>query len=388
MASLNACDFYGLDEFLTQEQSLARKTAKDFIAKHVSPRIKESFEAGYFLEDLPEIMGGLGLLGANLSGYGCAGMDSLSYGLIMKELERCDSGLRSFASVQTSLCMYAIHEFGSEEQKEKYLPKMAQGKIIGCFGLTEPDVGSNPEAMGTNAKKQGSHFILNGSKTWITNAPISQLAIVWAKTHEGIRGFLVEKGTPGFSIARIKNKLSLRASETGTLFFQSCKIPEENLLPKTLGLKSALSCLNQARFGISFGVLGAAEECLQEALTYTQSRVMFEKPLASFQLVQEKLVHMSTEITKANLLAFRLAQLKESKKVKPAQICMAKQNNTKIALDCARLARDLLGANGVSNDYNSMRHMCNLESVFTYEGTDHIHKLVIGQEITGFSAFF
>ncbi|MES2614440.1 MAG: acyl-CoA dehydrogenase family protein [Bdellovibrionota bacterium] len=385
--SLNPIDFYSLTDSFTNEQNLVQSTARDFVEKKCRPLIKECFEKGVFAKELVQEMAALGFLGANLHGYECAGLDELSYGFIMKELERCDSALRSFASVQTSLAMYAIHAFGSEEQKNKFLPEMAKGKSIGCFGLTESDFGSNPAGMKTFAKKQGKDFILNGSKTWITNAPLSDVAVVWANTDDGIRGFLVEKNTKGFSAPEIHYKLSLRASVTGSLYFDNCLIPAENLLPKTEGLKNALMCLNQARFGIAFGVLGAAEDCLSEALNYTKERVMFQKPLASFQLVQRKLALMTTEITKANLLAVQLAKLKHDKKIKPAQISMAKQNNTQIALDCARTTRDMLGANGISGEYNCMRHMCNLESVYTYEGTNDIHLLVVGQELTGIAAF-
>ena len=383
---LNPIDFYNLSDSLSNEQNLIQRTARDFVDKRCKLLIKECFEKGLFAKELVQEMGSLGFLGANLEGYECAGLDQLSYGLIMKELERCDSALRSFASVQTSLAMYAIHEFGSEEQKNKFLPQMAKGKMIGCFGLTEPDFGSNPAGMKTFAKKQGKDFILNGSKTWITNASIADVAIVWAKTEEGMRGFLVEKNTKGFSAPEIHYKLSLRASVTGSLYFDNCLIPAENVLPKSAGLKSPLMCLSQARFGIAFGVLGAAEDCLTEALTYTKERLI-KAPDRRLKLVQRKLALMCTEITKANLLAFHLAKLKQNKKIVPAQISMAKQNNTQIALDCARTARDMLGANGVSGEYNCMRHMCNLESVYTYEGTNDIHLLVVGQELTGLAAF-
>ena len=385
--SLPATDFFQLSDSYSSEQKLIQQTAHNFVEKNCRPLIKESFEKGIFARDLAEEMGNIGFLGANLEGYDCPGLDHLSYGLIMKELERCDSALRSFASVQTSLAMYAIHAFGSEDQKNKFLPQMAKGKIIGCFGLTEPDFGSNPAGMKTFATKKGPDYILNGSKTWITNAPIADVAIVWANTEEGIRGFLVEKNTPGFSAPEIHYKLSLRASVTGSLYFDNCLIPAENFLPKTVGLKNPLMCLNQARFGISFGVLGAAEDCLMDALNYAKERIMFRKPLAGFQLIQRKLALMTTEITKANLMALHLAKLKQDKTITPAQISMAKQNNTQIALECARTARDILGANGISGEYRSMRHMCNLESVYTYEGTNDIHLLVVGQELTGLSAF-
>jgi glutaryl-CoA dehydrogenase len=385
--TLNPTDFYNLQASLSEEKILIQQTARDFVEKKCKPLMKECFEKGVFPKELVQELGSIGFLGANLHGYDCAGLDELSYGLIMKELERCDSAIRSFASVQTSLAMYAIYAFGSEEQKNKFLPQMAKGKCVGCYGLTEPDFGSDPGGMKTFAKKKGKDFILNGSKTWITNATIADVAVVWAKTEDGIRGFLVEKGTKGLSAPEIHYKLSLRASVTGSLYFDNCLIPEENLLPKTVGLKNALMCLNQARFGIAFGVLGAAEDCFMEALNYTNQRIMFNKPLAGFQLVQRKLALMATEITKGNLLAYQLAQLKQDKKIVPAQISMAKQNNVQIALDCARTTRDLLGANGISGEYNCMRHMCNLESVYTYEGTNDIHLLVVGQELTGLAAF-
>jgi glutaryl-CoA dehydrogenase len=383
----DVANFFDLYSEVTSEQKLVQQTAKDFVQKKCAPLIKEAFEKALFPKELILEMGALGFLGANLEGYGCAGFDEVSYGFIMKELERCDSAFRSFASVQSSLAMYAIHAFGSEDQKNHFLPKMAKGEYVGCFGLTEPDFGSNPAGMKTFAKKEGSSFVLNGSKTWITNASISDVAVVWAQTEDGVRGFLVEKGTKGFVTQEIHEKLSLRASITGTLFFENCSIPSENMLPNTTGLKNALMCLNQARFGIAFGVLGAAEDCFHEALSYSKERIMFGKPLASFQLIQQKLALMATEITKGNLLAMQLAKLKHEKKIKPAQISMAKQNNVKIAMDCARTARDILGANGISGEYHSMRHMCNLESVYTYEGTNDIHLLVLGQELTGIAAF-
>lgn len=384
---MDVADFFDPYSEVTSEQKLVQQTAKDFVQKKCAPLIKEAFEKALFPKDLILEMGSLGFLGANLEGYGCAGFDEISYGFIMKELERCDSAFRSFASVQSSLAMYAIHAFGSEDQKNYFLPRMAKGEYVGCFGLTEPDFGSNPAGMKTFAKKEGDSFVLNGSKTWITNASISDVAVVWAQTDEGVRGFLVEKGTKGFVTQEIHEKLSLRASITGTLFFENCTIPAENMLPNTVGLKNALMCLNQARFGIAFGVLGAAEDCFHEALSYSKERIMFGKPLASFQLIQQKLALMATEITKGNLLAMQLAKLKHEKKIKPAQISMAKQNNVKIAMDCARTARDILGANGISGEYHSMRHMCNLESVYTYEGTNDIHLLVVGQELTGIAAF-
>jgi len=383
----SSTDFFDVFDELTSEQKLIQQTARAFVEKECQPLITNAFEKGVFPKEVMRKMGGLGFLGANLHGYGCAGLDEVSYGLILRELERCDSAFRSFASVQSSLAMYAIYAFGSEEQKNRFLPNMALGESVGCFGLTEPDFGSNPAGMKTVAKKQGNTFVLNGSKTWITNATIADVSIVWAQTDEGIRGFLVEKGTEGFETHEIHQKLSLRASVTGSLFFKNCVVPETHLLPKTVGVKNALMCLNQARFGIAFGVLGAAEDCFQEALKYAKERIMFGKPIASFQLVQRKLAIMATEITKGNLLAMKLAKLKHKGKLKPAQISMAKQNNVQIAMECARMARDILGANGISGEYHCMRHMCNLESVYTYEGTNDIHLLVVGQELTGIGAY-
>jgi glutaryl-CoA dehydrogenase len=384
---IQAADFLGAFENIDESQRLIKETVRRFVSEKFQPNIHENYEKAIFPRELIQEMGSLGLLGCNLTGYGCPGLDEVSYGLIMKELERGDSGLRSFASVQSSLAMYAIHAFGSEDQKNYFLPKMATGEFIGCFGLTEPDFGSNPAGMKTYAKKDANNWILNGSKTWITNAPIANVAVVWAQTDSGIRGFLVEKGTKGFSAPEIHHKLSLRASITGSLFFDNCKIPDSNRLEKTEGLKNALMCLNQARFGIIFGVLGAAEDCLNEAISYTKERIMFNKPLASYQLIQRKLAIMATEIAKGSLVAMQLAKLKHEKKIQPSQISMGKQNNVQIALDCARTARDILGANGISGEYRCMRHMCNLESVYTYEGTNDIHILVVGQQLTGIPAF-
>lgn len=380
-------DFLDLESTLSAEQKLVVEMVRQFVDQTYRPLLRNAYEKGVFpMEVIPQL-GALGLLGAQLKGYGCTGLDSLAYGLIMKELERGDSGLRSFASVQGSLVMYPIHAFGSETQKQRWLPLLREGKAIGCFGLTEPDFGSNPAGMRTNAKKDGTDWILNGSKTWITNASAADVAVVWAKTESGVRGFLVEKGTKGFEQRAIHGKLSLRASVTGSLFFQDCRIPGENILPETVGLKNALMCLNQARYGIAFGALGAAEDCLTEALEYSKNRIMFDKPLASFQLIQRKLAIMATQITTGQLLANRLAELKAAGTLQPAQISMAKQNNVLLALESARTARDILGANGVSDEYRCMRHACNLESVYTYEGTNDIHLLIVGQSLTGIQAF-
>jgi glutaryl-CoA dehydrogenase len=333
-------------------------------------------------------MGGLGFFGANLEGYGCAGMNNIEYGLLMQEIERGDSGLRSFVSVQGALVMYPIHAYGSEEQKQRWLPKLQAGKAIGCFGLTEPDFGSNPSGMRTRAEKRGSQWVLNGEKTWITNGTLADVAIVWARTPQGIQGFLVEKGTPGFTASDIHGKLSMRASVTSSLQLADCAIPEENVLPLAQGLKAALGCLSQARFGIGWGVLGAAMDCFETARSYSITRKQFDdKPIASHQLVQEKLAWMITEITKGQLLALQVGKLKDAGKVEAAHISMLKRNNVAMALECARLSRDLLGANGIMDEYPIMRHMCNLETVKTYEGTDHIHALVIGEKVTGVPAY-
>lgn len=387
MEAFRGVDFYELDDLLSDEEKMIRKTVRDFVQKEAFPHIRESYEKAIFPKHLISKMAELGFLGAQLNGYGCTGLNSMSYGLIMQELERGDSGLRSFVSVQGALVMYPILTFGSDEQKAKWLPSLQQGKAIGCFGLTEPSSGSDPSSMQTKAEKKGNTYILNGSKAWITNGSVADVAVVWAKTSEGMRGFLVEKGMPGFEARDIVGKFSLRASVTSELFFQNCKIPATHLLPKTEGLKSALMCLNQARYGIVWGVLGAAMDCYQQALDYSKTRIVFKKPLASFQLVQNKLSWMISEITKAQLLAWRLGTLKDQGKVKHYQISLAKKNNCWMALEIARMARDMLGANGTAYDYSVGRHMCNLEAVKTYEGTDDIHALIVGEAITGLSAF-
>jgi glutaryl-CoA dehydrogenase len=336
---------------------------------------------------MPE-MARLGFLGANLEGYGCAGMSNVEYGLLMQELERGDSGLRSFCSVQGALVMYPILTFGSEEQKQRWLPELQSGRAVGCFGLTEPGYGSNPAGMKTTARRDGGAWILNGEKTWITSGSVADVAVVWARSEEGVRAFLVEKGTPGFSSADIHGKLSMRASVTSSLYLADCRVPESARLPQAIGLKAALSCLSQARFGIGWGVLGAAMDCLETARRYTLDRRQFDdRPIASHQLVQEKLAHMATELTKAQLLALHCGRLKDQGRLDPAHISMLKGNNVRMALECARTSRDLLGANGITSDYPIMRHMANLESVYTYEGTDHIHTLVIGERLTGIPAY-
>ncbi len=388
MSSYRGVDFYRTDDLLSEEEKLVRGTVRAFVSEKVIPIIDRHFEEATFPMHLIPEMAGLGIFGANLpEEFACAGMNEVSYGLVMQELERGDSGLRSFASVQGALVMYPIFTFGSEEQKRCWLPMLARGEKIGCFGLTEPDHGSDPGSMVTRARKQGGCWILNGAKSWITNGTIADVAVVWAKVDERVRGFLVEKGTPGFTAPEIKHKMSLRASITSQLVFEDCEVPEENLLPKSDGLKSPLMCLNQARYGIAWGSLGAAMACYNAALEYSKSRIQFGRAIAGYQLVQEKLVYMLTEITKGQLLALQLGRLKDAGKLRFTQTSLAKRNNVAIALETARLARDVLGANGISLEFPVIRHMCNLESVKTYEGTHDIHALIVGQEITGLSAF-
>jgi glutaryl-CoA dehydrogenase len=381
-------DYLMFDSLLTEEERLIRQTAREFVDDRVIPLIRDAYNTGTFPKHLISEMGALGFYGANLEGYGCAGLNNIEYGLIMQELERGDSGLRSFVSVQGALVMYPLHAQGSEAQKQRWLPRLQSGEAIGCFGLTEPGYGSNPSAMRTTAVKDGANWILNGEKTWITNGSVADIAIVWARTPDGIRGFLVERGTPGFHSSDIHGKLSMRASVTSSLHFADCVIPAENQLPGAKGLKSALACLTQARFGIGWGVLGAAMDCYETARVYTLNRKQFDdRPIAAHQLVQEKLAWMITEITKGQLLAMQVAKIKDAGKVEAAHISMLKRNNVAIALECARLSRDLLGANGIMDEYPIMRHMCNLETVKTYEGTDHIHTLVIGERVTGIAAY-
>jgi glutaryl-CoA dehydrogenase len=381
-------DFYALDEELSSEERLVRDTVRRFVDDEIIPIISQHFQAGTFPMELVPKFAELGMLGANIKGYGCAGLGEVAYGLIMQELERGDSGIRSFCSVQGSLCMYPIYAFGSEEQKQQWLPLMAKGEVIGCFGLTEPDFGSNAEGMITRAERtRGGGFRINGRKRWITNGNIAKLAIIWAKLDGVIRGFLVPTSTRGFTAQKIEDKFSLRASVTSELILEDVEVGEESILPNVQGMKGPLSCLSQARAGIAFGVIGAAMGSYECALSYAKDRVQFSRPIAGYQLVQQKLVHMVTEITKAQLLALRLMRLKEQKKVKPVQISLAKRNNVFHALEIARMARDILGANGIMFEYPISRHMLNLETVYTYEGTHDIHTLIVGQYITGISAF-
>jgi len=360
---------------------------RSFVQKEIEPIIAENYLKETFPTDIIPKLGELGLLGSNLDGYGLPGMDNIAYGLVMKELERCDSGLRSFASVQGALVMYPIHAFGSEEQKQEWLPKLGSGEAVGCFGLTESNGGSDPGAMKTKAEDKGDHWLLNGSKMWITNGNLAQVAIVWAHTANGIKGFVVPTDAKGFEARKMEGKLSLRASVTSELYFDNIKLPKEALLPKSDGLKSPLSCLTQARYGIAWGVIGAAESCFDEVVDYTKDRVTFDRPLNHNQLIQRKLAIMLTKITQAQLLALRMGQLKNQGEIHFAHVSMGKQNNVEMALEVARMCRDMLGGNGIMAEYKAMRHMCNLETVYTYEGTNDIHLLIMGQQITGVGAY-
>ena len=385
--NLNPLDLLDIRSELSEEECITQDTVTKFVNKQVLPIIKEAFEEHFFPTDLIPEIANLGLLGSSIKGYDCAGLNSICYGLICQELERGDSGLRSFVSVQSSLVMYPIFSYGSEEQKKKWLPSLAKGESIGCFGLTEPHGGSDPINMKTHAKKDGNDWILNGSKMWITNGSIADICVVWAMTDEGVKGFIVEKNMPGFSAQEIHNKFSLRASITAGLFFDNVRIPEENLLSGITGMKGPLSCLNQARYGISWGVIGAAQACLNEALNYTNERILFNKPLSHTQTIQLRLAEMARRITAAQLLSFKLGKLKDAGKLSPPQISIAKWNNCRMALDIARDARDILGGSGISAEYVPIRHMLNLESVITYEGTETVHQLVVGKELTGVNAF-
>ncbi len=388
MAKFQGVDYLLIDSLFNEQEKMVRTTARQFVEDRVIPIIKDCFRDGRFPKELIPEMGHLGFFGANLEGYGCAGMSNIEYGLIMQELERGDSGLRSFASVQGGLVMYPIYTYGSEEQKKRWLPELQAGRAIGCFGLTEPGFGSNPAGMLTKAIKDGSGWILNGEKTWITNGTVADVAVIWARAEDGIRGFLVEKGTPGFTSSELHGKLSMRASITASLNLSDVRLPESAMLPNVRGLKGPLGCLTQARFGIGWGVLGAAMDCYETARQYTILRKQFDdRPIASHQLVQLKLADMITEITKAQLLALQVGRIKDQGKLDPSHISMLKRNNVAMALDCARQSRDLLGGNGIMDEYPIMRHMCNLETVKTYEGTDHIHTLVIGERVTGVAAY-
>jgi glutaryl-CoA dehydrogenase len=388
MSRFPGVDYLLIDSQFSEQELLVRQTARQFVDERVLPLIRDCFRDARFPKELIPEMGRLGFLGANIEGYGCAGMSNVEYGLVMQEIERGDSGLRSFISVQSALVMYPILTFGSDEQKQRWLPKLQSGEALGCFGLTEPGFGSNPAGMLTRARREGSGWVLDGEKTWITNGSVADIAVVWARAEDGIRGFLVERGTPGFTATEIHGKLSMRASVTASLAFNNCRVPESALLPQAKGLRAPLSCLSQARYGIGWGVIGAAMDCYETARAYSILRKQFDgRPIASHQLVQEKLADMITEITKAQLLALQVGRLKDQGQADAAHISMLKRNNVAIALDCARTSRDLLGANGIMDEYPIMRHMCNLETVKTYEGTDHIHALVIGERVTGIAAY-
>ena len=391
MARFEGVDFYSIDELLTEEQRMIRDTVRQWVDENLMPVINDAYIGRYLPKELIPGMAELGVFGANLpEEYGCAGLDNVSYGLIMQELERGDSGIRSFASVQGALCMYPIYAFGSEEQKREYLPRMATGEVIGCFGLTEPDFGSNPGGMITRAKKTDDGWVINGAKMWITNGSTANIAIIWAKTSDdarSIRGFVVPTDTPGFSAKDQKGKLSLLASDTSELVLQDVRVPDTALLPKSGGLKSPLMCLTQARYGIAWGAVGAALACFDEAVSYAKNREVFGRPLGATQIQQVRLANMLTEITKAQLLCWRLGAMKDAGTMRPEQVSLAKRNNVDMAAEIARETRRLLGGNGILVEYQSMRHMANLESVYTYEGTDDVHALILGQEITGLAAY-
>jgi len=384
---LDPMDLYDIRSELSEDEVMVKDTVARYVDEKVIPLMREAFEQHEFPRHLIGEVAELGLLGTSIEGYDCAGLNSVSYGLICQELERGDSGLRSFVSVQSSLVMFPIYAYGSEEQKQRWLPAMAKGEAIGCFGLTEAHGGSDPSNMKTHAKRNGDDWILNGSKMWITNATIADAAIVWAKTEEGLKGFIVDKDMPGFVTQEIENKFSLRASVTGALFFDNVRIPEANVLPGVSSLKGPLSCLTQARYGITWGVIGAAQACLNEVLHYTQDRVLFGRPLANTQAIQIRLAEMSRQITTAQLMSLRLGRIKDEGKLSPTQVSMAKWNNCRAAIDIARDARDILGGAGISAEYVPIRHMLNLESVITYEGTETVHQLVVGKELTGINAF-
>ncbi len=385
--ALDPLDLYDIRSELSEDEVMVKDTVGRFVDDRVIPLMREAFEQHTFPMELVGEVAALGLFGSSIEGYDCAGLNGVSYGLICQELERGDSGLRSFVSVQSSLVMFPIHAYGSDEQKQRWLPAMARGEAIGCFGLTEPHGGSDPGNMKTHAKRDGDDWIINGSKMWITNATIADAAVVWAKTDEGIKGFIVEKDMPGYVTQEIENKFSLRASVTGAQFFDNVRVPKESVLPGVATLKGPLSCLTQARYGIAWGVIGAAQACLSEALNYSQDRVLFGKPVAHTQSMQIRLADMARRITTAQLLVLRLGRLKDKGELTPSQVSLAKWNNCRAALDIARDARDILGGAGISAEYVPIRHMLNLESVITYEGTETVHQLVIGKELTGVNAF-
>lgn len=380
-----------LDSVLSEDEKLTRDTIRQFVTEKYLPIIADHFENHTFPDELAPEIGALGVLGASIKGYGCAGVNAVTYGLILQELEYGDSGLRSFVSVQGSLSMYAIYRYGTEVQKQHWLPRMAKGEAIGCFGLTEPDHGSDPGSMRTMARRDGDSFVLNGSKMWITNSPIADVAVVWAKLEaddaKAVRGFLVERGTAGFETPTISRKMSLRASHTGEIVLSDCRIPKDNLLPTSRGLGAPLSCLNQARFGIAWGAMGAAKACFDAALAYSRERIQFGVPIASKQLIQDQLVEMALEISKAQLMNYHFARLKDADRLSPYQVSMAKKNSVAQALKIARMARSIHGAAGISLEFPAIRHMLNLESVYTYEGTDEMHTLIIGRALTGMDAF-
>jgi glutaryl-CoA dehydrogenase len=380
-------DLFTIEHFFSEEERQVRDRVRTFVQERVLPVVSEHFTAETFPQEIVPELAALGLLGMQLKGYGCTGLNAVSYGLACQELEAADNGLRTFVSVQGSLVMFAIAQFGTEEQKQRWLPRMARGEVIGCFALTEPDVGSDPGSLRTSARREGNVYILNGTKLWITNGGIADLAVVWAQAEDGIRGFLVERGTPGFTSTDIHQKLSLRTSVTSKLDFEECRIPAENMLPHVRGLRGPLFCLNESRYDVAWGAIGAARACFEVALDYTKTRVQFHKPLASFQLVQQKLANMATELVKAQLLALQLGRLKEQGLAHPVQVSIAKRNNVREALKTAREARALLGARGITLEYPISRQMNDLESAFTYEGTDDIHLLIIGQALTGVAAF-
>jgi len=387
MATLNPNDLFDVRSLLSEEEQMIQDTVARFVDERALPLMADAFDRAHFPTELIPEMAELGLLGSSLEGYGCAGLNGVSYGLICQELERGDSGLRSFASVQSSLCMYPIHAYGSEEQKQRWLPGMAAGEVIGCFGLTEAHGGSDPANMKTNAKRDGGDWIVNGSKMWITNGNLADIAIVWARTDDGIMGFVLEKGMPGFEAQEIHHKMSLRASVTSALYFDNVRVPEANRLPNVKGLKGPLGCLTQARYGITWGPIGAAIACLNEVLAYTSDRELFGRPLAANQAIQIRLADMARRITTAQLLSLQLGRLKDAGVMSPSQVSLAKWNNVRMALDIARDCRDILGGAGITVEHVAIRHMLNLESVITYEGTETVHQLVIGRELTGINAF-